>query len=99
MLRIISANLNGIRSAAKKGFMGWLNDQSADFICVQELKAQQADLGPEILSPPGLHAYFHHAQKKGTAVRASSHPIRSSMCNWDLAILSLMRRVAMLKCR
>jgi exodeoxyribonuclease-3 len=33
MLRIISANLNGIRSAAKKGFMEWLNHQSADFIC------------------------------------------------------------------
>ena len=65
MLRIISANLNGIRTAAKKGFMEWLNHQSADFICVQELKAQEADLAPEILSPPGLHAYFHHAEKKG----------------------------------
>jgi len=64
MLRIISANLNGIRSAAKKGFMEWLNHQSADFICVQELKAQEADLAPEILSPPGLYAYFHHAEKK-----------------------------------
>ena len=65
MLRIISANLNGIRSAAKKGFMEWLNHQSADFICVQELKAQEVDLAPEILSPPGLNAYFHYAKKKG----------------------------------
>jgi exodeoxyribonuclease-3 len=65
MLRIISANLNGIRSAAKKGFMEWLNHQSADFICVQELKAQEVDLAPEILSPPRLNAYFHYAKKKG----------------------------------
>ena len=65
MLRIISANLNGIRSAAKKGFMVWLHEQSADFICVQELKAQEADLEPEILTPPGLYAHFHHAEKKG----------------------------------
>jgi exodeoxyribonuclease-3 len=65
MLRIISANLNGIRSAAKKGFMEWLNHQSADFICVQELKAQEVDLAPEILSPHGLNAYFHYAEKKG----------------------------------
>jgi exodeoxyribonuclease-3 len=65
MLRIISANLNGIRSAAKKGFMEWLNHQSADFICVQELKAQEVDLAPEILSPPGLNACFHYAKKKG----------------------------------
>ncbi len=35
MLRIISANLNGIRSAAKKGFMEWMAHQQADFICVQ----------------------------------------------------------------
>jgi exodeoxyribonuclease-3 len=65
MLRIISANLNGIRSAAKKGFMEWLNHQSADFICVQELKAQEVDLAPEILSAHGLNAYFHYAEKKG----------------------------------
>ena len=65
MLRIISANLNGIRSAAKKGFMEWLNHQSADFICVQELKAQEVDLAPEIFSPHGLNAYFHYAEKKG----------------------------------
>lgn len=65
MLRIISANLNGIRSAAKKGFMEWMALQQADFICVQELKAQRADLEPEILSPKGFNSYFHHAEKKG----------------------------------
>jgi len=65
MLRIISANLNGIRSAAKKGFMEWMAHQQADFICVQELKAQRADLEPEILSPKGFNSYFHHAEKKG----------------------------------
>lgn len=65
MLRIISANLNGIRSATKKGFMEWMAHQQADFICVQELKAQRADLEPAILAPKGLNAYFHHAEKKG----------------------------------
>lgn len=65
MLRIISANLNGIRSAAKKGFMEWMAHQQADFICVQELKAQRSDLEPEILSPKGLYSYFHYAEKKG----------------------------------
>ena len=37
MLRIISANLNGIRSAAKKGFFDWMGKQDADMVCVQEL--------------------------------------------------------------
>jgi len=39
MPTIISANLNGIRSASKKGFFDWMQKQDADFICVQELKA------------------------------------------------------------
>ncbi|MFZ1891899.1 MAG: exodeoxyribonuclease III, partial [Formosimonas sp.] len=43
MTRIISANLNGIRSATRKGFLEWIATQNADFICVQELKAQHPD--------------------------------------------------------
>ena len=35
-MRIITANLNGIRSAAKKGFFDWLAKQKADFVCLQE---------------------------------------------------------------
>ncbi|AWW45135.1 exodeoxyribonuclease III [Polynucleobacter paneuropaeus] len=65
MLRIISANLNGIRSAAKKGFLPWAIAQKADFICMQELKAQRDDLEEDILNPTGLKGYFHHAEKKG----------------------------------
>ena len=34
-MRIISANLNGIRSAASKGFFDWLPAQHADIVCVQ----------------------------------------------------------------
>ena len=65
MLRIISANLNGIRSAVKKGFLPWAVKQRADFICMQELKAQRDDLEDAILNPDGLQGYFHHAEKKG----------------------------------
>ena len=65
MLRIISANLNGIRSAAKKGFFDWMLQQHADIICVQELKAQDAELQNKLLQPEGYHCYFHFAEKKG----------------------------------
>lgn len=64
-MRIISLNLNGIRSAAKKGFLEWLPKQDADIVCVQELKAQAADMAPEMLAPDGYHGYFHYAEKKG----------------------------------
>lgn len=65
MLRIISLNLNGIRSAASKGLYDWLAQQQADFVCVQELKAQAADLSTEMRAPGGLKGWFHHADKKG----------------------------------
>ena len=65
MLRILSLNLNGIRSAAAKGFFEWLPRQRADIVCVQELKAQIADLTPGMRAPPGFVGYFHAATKKG----------------------------------
>ena len=65
MLKIISANLNGVRSAAKKGFFEWMTKQDADVICVQELKAQALDMTPELLAPSNYHGNFHYAEKKG----------------------------------
>ncbi len=64
-MRIISVNLNGIRSAASKGFYEWLKLQNADIVCLQELKAQAADMTEEMLNPDGYHGYFHYAEKKG----------------------------------
>ncbi|MGQ2964515.1 exodeoxyribonuclease III [Methylophilus sp.] len=64
-MRIITLNLNGIRSACNKGFLPWLAGTGADIVCLQELKAQAADMQPEMLQPPGYHGYFHYAEKKG----------------------------------
>ena len=65
MLRIISLNLNGIRSAVSKGFLDWLQTQNADFVCLQELKAQPGDLSGEMRAPADLQGWFHCAEKKG----------------------------------
>lgn len=65
MLRILTFNANGIRSAAKKGFFDWFARQNADVLCVQELKAQEADLPEEIRRLPGYQGFFHCAEKKG----------------------------------
>ncbi len=64
-MRIISINLNGIRSAYTKGLVAWLANQHADIVCLQELKAQAADLTLEMQTPLGYHGYFHYADKKG----------------------------------
>lgn len=64
-MRIISFNLNGIRSAVRKGLFEWLPQQDADIVCLQELKAQASDMTDPMLNPPSYHGYFHYAEKKG----------------------------------
>jgi exodeoxyribonuclease-3 len=65
MLRIISLNLNGIRSAWNKNVLPWAIAQAADVFALQELKAQLPDLNTEMLAPDGMHAAYHAAEKKG----------------------------------
>lgn len=65
MLRIITLNLNGIRSAWRKGVLSWLAAQDADIVCFQEIKAQRTDLSAEMVMPDGWHAFYHFAEKKG----------------------------------
>ncbi|MCK5092468.1 MAG: exodeoxyribonuclease III [Gammaproteobacteria bacterium] len=64
-MRIITANVNGIRAAAKKGFFQWMVRQRADVVCIQETKAQVWQLEDKVFRPRGWHAFFHDAEKKG----------------------------------
>ena len=65
MLRITSINLNGIRSAFRKGLQPWLAQHAADIVCLQEIKAQDTDLSDELRNPAGYTGHFQHAVKKG----------------------------------
>lgn len=64
-MKIITANLNGVRSAASKGFFKWLMRQRADVVCIQETKAQEWQLEDPQFHPKSLHCYYHDAEKKG----------------------------------
>lgn len=64
-MRLTSINLNGLRSAAGKGVLEWLSRRRSDVVCMQEVKAQPADLEPRLLTPKGWHVAFHCAQRKG----------------------------------
>lgn len=65
MFKLTSLNLNGIRSAATKGLREWMAESRPDCICVQELKAQAADLSGRFEEIAGHKGYFHFAEKKG----------------------------------
>jgi exodeoxyribonuclease III len=64
-VRIITYNVNGIRSAVKKGFTDWLNTNPADIICLQEIKAHKEDVPESEIKATGYDVYSFSAQKKG----------------------------------
>jgi exodeoxyribonuclease-3 len=79
VFRVITANLNGIRAAARKGFFTWMLAQSPDIVCIQETKAQEHQLPPEALDVPEFSTAFVDAQKKGysgVAIYAKRAPDR-----------------------
>ncbi len=64
-MRIITVNVNGIRSAHKKGLFIWLAKQNADVICLQEVRAGSDILAQEAFQLPGYYCYYQSAQKSG----------------------------------
>lgn len=90
-MRIITANVNGIRATAKKGFFNWLATQDADIICLQEIKAQEEQLTDSVFFPKKYQHYFFSAIKKGysgVAVYSKKQPIKvSTGLGWDTADL------------
>ena len=65
MTKIITYNLNGIRSAMSKGLLEWLKAANPDILCVQELKAEPGQLDLSIFETAGYHHFWFPAQKKG----------------------------------
>jgi len=65
VLRLVSLNLNGIRSASTKGFEAWTESVAVDCMGVQEIKAQAGDVANRFETVAGLQGFFHYAEKKG----------------------------------
>jgi exodeoxyribonuclease-3 len=63
--RLITLNLNGIRSAASKGFVNWAESTGADCMGVQEVKAQGEHVAGRFDKVAGMDGHFHYAEKKG----------------------------------
>lgn len=64
-MKIISYNLNGIRSAMSKGLLEWLQTENPDVFCIQESKAQPEQIDTLAMQELGYHSYIHSAEKKG----------------------------------
>jgi len=64
-LKVVTLNVNGIRSAATKGLFRWLEKQDADIVCLQELKCHEADLDARLHGLKAFDSCHAFAKKKG----------------------------------
>ncbi|MER5268453.1 exodeoxyribonuclease III [Actinosynnema sp. NPDC002837] len=65
MLTVSSINVNGLRAAAKKGYLEWLAATAADVVCLQEVRAEPGQLADEVRSPEGWHVAHAYSEVKG----------------------------------
>jgi exodeoxyribonuclease-3 len=78
-MRIVTLNVNGIRSAGRKGMFEWAATLEPDVVCVQETKAQLDQLCEPLYHPKGYHCYYYDARQKGysgVAIFAKRKPDR-----------------------
>ena len=79
-MKILSYNLNGVRSAISKGLSNYLKEENADVVCFQETKAQPEQIDSAFFWEAGYpHCYYHSAQKKGysgVAILSKKEPDR-----------------------
>ncbi len=64
-MRLISWNVNGVRAAAKKGFLEWLDQTKPDILCLQETKAHVEQLGSELTHPDNYQTFWNSGERKG----------------------------------
>lgn len=77
-MKLVSWNVNGIRACGKSGFLKWFEEEKADIVCVQEIKATPEQLEESYRNPLKYHAFWNPAQKpgySGTAVFSKKEPL------------------------
>ena len=57
-MRVINFCADGIKDAADKGFYQWIQEQDADFVCIQGLDCAERDLRDDLFFPSDYNAYF-----------------------------------------
>src|SRR5690606_22356420 len=85
-MKIISWNINGIRSITQKDFFDDISSLGPDVICLQETKAQDGEVAKALLKMEGYHQFFNSAQRKGYSGVATLSTIKPISVVYDMGI-------------
>jgi exodeoxyribonuclease-3 len=82
LMRLLTLNVNGVRSAATKGLVSWLSGRDAEIVCLQEIRAAEEQLPSELLALEGYRAFWHCAERKGYSGVGllSRRPVEQVVC-------------------
>lgn len=84
-MRIVSWNVNGLRSLYNQGYWEWFEHEKPDIFCLQETKAEELQLPPDVQKPKGYFAYFNSSkERKGHAGVALYSKIEPKKVNFDV---------------
>lgn len=81
-VKLLSWNVNSIRSLKAKGFLTWLQKESPDVLCLQETKVQPDQVDDELRLPSGYHTYWNAPKERkgyaGVATFTKAEPLKIS---------------------
>jgi len=66
-MKVTSLNLNGLRSAERRGLRRWLARAKPDVLCLQEIRCDAECAPPSLWRPRGWSVAWHPAAQKGYA--------------------------------
>ena len=69
-MKIVSYNVNGLRSALSKGLLDWVAEAAPDVLCLQEIKAGREAMDVSGFEALGYRAYLHPARKEASTADA-----------------------------
>ena len=64
-MKIVSYNVNGVRSAIEKGLVDWIGENQFDVVCLQETKAHSGSVPVLLIESLGYRHHWHSAKRKG----------------------------------
>lgn len=63
-MKLTSWNVNGLRALHTQGYWDWFEKTKPDIFCLQEIKAEEQQLPPEVARPDGYHSYFNSSRER-----------------------------------
>ena len=85
-MKLLCWNVNGFRAVIRKGFLEWFHKESADIVCLQEVKTQKEQIVQALIEIVDHESYWCSAERKGYSGVATFTKRRPTQVQYGLGI-------------